>query len=98
MSKKCIRQNHTLNRVIASVTDVWRECVGGLGGNPSVKYLEQTSGNGWRKANRESRFFSRRKELYRAVKDKALNEHISREEATRVLEEQRIRLNVSLDK
>ena len=89
---------YTLNRKIVTVTDVWREYGSGLGGNPSVDYLEKEFGTAWRKDRTESRFFSKRNELYKAIKDKADKERISCEEAARRIEERRKQLGISLDK
>ena len=68
------------------------------GGNPSVEHIEREYGTAWRKDRKESRFFSRRKELYDAVKKMADEQRTSCEEAARRLEERRICLGVSLDK
>lgn len=89
---------YSLNRTIVSVVDVWREYSSGLGGHPSVEFLETTYGTAWRKERKESRFFSRRNELYKAIKEKALLERTSCEEAARRIEERRVQLGVSLDK
>lgn len=89
---------YRLNRTIVTVTDVWREYADGLCGAPSVKRLEEEFGTAWRKDRKESRFFSRRNELYKAIKDKANRERISCDEAARRIEERRLALNISLDK
>ncbi|EIE89012.1 hypothetical protein RO3G_13723 [Rhizopus delemar RA 99-880] len=59
-----IQTFYKMNREIVSVTDVWREYSEGLGGNPSVQYLEERYGTAWRKERKDSRFFSRRNEIY----------------------------------
>lgn len=89
---------YTLNREIMTVTDVWREFSNGLGGNPSVEHLEKEYGTAWRKDRKESRFFSRRNELYKAIKLKAEREKTSCEEAARRIEERRAHLGISLYK
>lgn len=89
---------YTLNRTIVSVTDVWREYSSGLSGHPSVEYFENTYGTAWRKDRKESRFFSRRNEIYKAIKEKATQERTSCEEAARRIEERRVQLGISLDK
>ncbi|KAG1523523.1 hypothetical protein G6F52_004957 [Rhizopus delemar] len=89
---------YKMNRKIVSVTDVWREYSEGLGENPSVQYLEEKYGTAWRKERKDSRFFSRRNEIYNGIKRKAEEERISLEEAARMLEERRVQLNISLDK
>lgn len=89
---------YILNRTIMTVTDVWREYKDGLGGNPSVEFMEKEYGTAWRKDRKESRFFSRRKELYGAIKNKAVAERTSCEEAARRIEERRVCLGISLDK
>ncbi|KAG1049061.1 hypothetical protein G6F43_008591 [Rhizopus delemar] len=89
---------YKMNRKIVSVTDVWREYSEGLGENPSVQYLEEKYGTAWRKERKDSRFFSRRNEIYNGIKRKAEEERISFEEAARMLEERRVQLNISLNK
>lgn len=89
---------YKLNRTIVTVTDVWREYANGLCGGPSVEYLEKEFGTSWRKDRKESRFFSRRNELYKAIKSKADAERTSCEEAARRIEERRAFLCISLDK
>jgi len=89
---------YTLNRTIVTVTDVWREYTDGLCGGPSVEYLEKELGTAWRKDRKESRFFSRRNEIYKAIKSKADAERTSCEEAARRIEERRSSLCISLDK
>lgn len=89
--------SYSLSRTIISITDLWREYAIGLTGCPSVKSLEQQYGTSWRKGN-ESRFFSRRNEIYQYIKDKALAERITEEEAAKRLEERRRHVGVSIDK
>lgn len=93
-----IQTFYKMNREIVSVTDVWREYSEGLGGNPSVQYLEEKYGTAWRKERKDSRFFSRRNEIYNGIKRKAEEDRISFEEAAKKLEERRVQLNISLDK
>ncbi|KAG1026790.1 hypothetical protein G6F43_014095 [Rhizopus delemar] len=93
-----IQAFYKMNREIISVTDVWREYSEGLGGNPSVQYLEEKYGTAWRKERKDSRFFSRRNEIYNGIKRKAEEDRISFEEAAKKLEERRVQLNISLDK
>lgn len=88
----------TLGRTLVTVTDVWREYSNGLGGNPSVEHIEREYGTAWRKERKESRFYSRRKELYDTIKKMADKQRTSCEEASWRLEDRRVRLGVSLDK
>ncbi|KAG2204514.1 hypothetical protein INT46_000267 [Mucor plumbeus] len=85
------------NRTIVTVTDVWREYTNGSCGGPSVEYLEEF-GTAWRKDRKELLFFSRRNEIYKAIKSKADAERTSCEEAVCRLEERRASLCISLDK
>lgn len=89
--------SYALSRTIVTVTDLWREYSTGLTGCPSVRDLEQQFGASWRKGN-ESRFFSRRNEIYKYIKDKAVKERITEEEAAKKLEEKRRHIGVSIDK
>ncbi|KAI8062948.1 transcriptional activator of glycolytic enzymes-domain-containing protein, partial [Thamnidium elegans] len=79
------------------ISNVWREYNVSLSGCPAVKDLEQTHGTKWRKPEHESRYFSRRKEMYKAIENKVENENISNEESARRLEEIRKRLAISID-
>jgi hypothetical protein len=76
---------YQLNRDILTITDVWREYSVGFPGKPSIQSLEAQFGTAWRKDRKESRFFSRRKELYKAIEKK-------------VEEERRVQMGASLDK
>lgn len=69
-----------------------------FGGRLSVEQLEREYGTAWRKDRKESRFFSRRNELYKAIRKKTREERTSHEEAARRIEERRVKLCVSLDK
>lgn len=88
---------YTLSRTIVTVTDLWREYTVGLSGCPSVRGLEQQYGTSWRRG-KESRFFSRRNEVYQYIIMKANADSITQEEAARRLEERRKSLGVSVDK
>lgn len=63
-----------------------------------MKRLEVQFGTGWRKDKKESRFFSRRKEIYGMIEKKAEDEMTSCSKAARRLEETRARLKISIDK
>lgn len=69
---------YTLSRKLVTVTDVWREYKQGLGGKPSVEHLETEYGTAWRKDRAESRFYSRRRELYVAIEKKAERKLLAR--------------------
>jgi hypothetical protein len=88
---------YTLNRTIVAATDVWREYTDGSCGGPSVEYLEEF-GTAWRKDRKELLFFSRRNEIYKAIKSKADAERTSYEEAVCRIEERRASLCISFDK
>ncbi|OAD67639.1 hypothetical protein PHYBLDRAFT_95102, partial [Phycomyces blakesleeanus NRRL 1555(-)] len=79
-------EQYTMSRRIFSVTDVWREYVFSFNGSPSIQSLENKYGTAWRKYRKESRFFSRRKELYDAINERAELENISPEEAAQRME------------
>ncbi|ORE04040.1 hypothetical protein BCV72DRAFT_212062, partial [Rhizopus microsporus var. microsporus] len=87
-----------LNRDILTVTDAWREYSVGFSGKPSIQSLEAQFGTAWRKNRKEPCFFSKRKELYKAIEKKAEEERSSCEKAARRLEERRIQIGASLDK
>lgn len=93
-----VAPNYSMSRSIVTIVDVWREYDVGLGNGPSVKRLEEQFGTGWRKDKKESRFFSRRKEIYTMIEEKAEEEMTSCTEAARRLEETRARLKLSIDK
>ena len=62
-------------RGIETVVDLWREWKEGLGGAPSVEFLEQNNGAKWCQGNNERRFFNRRKRIIDAIvhRAKAMN-------------------------
>ncbi|CEP12536.1 hypothetical protein [Parasitella parasitica] len=89
---------YVTNRKIVTVVDLWREYTVGLDGGPSIKELEAQYGTTWRKDRKESQFFSRRNELqYNYIKKNA-NDRLPCEEIAKRLEEQRVHLNLSIDK
>ena len=86
-----------MSRSLHNVGDDWRDYKHGLGGSPSIEYLESTFGNTWRQSVSERKFFSRRQKLYKAIKAKlsnGKNEIVAIQE----LEDLRISKGWSLDK
>ncbi|OAD68055.1 hypothetical protein PHYBLDRAFT_69131 [Phycomyces blakesleeanus NRRL 1555(-)] len=83
---------YKMNRIIVTVTDLWREYASGFNDSPSIQSLEAKYGTRWRQDRKESRYFSRRKEIYDAIKSKAEQEDISYELAAQCMEAQRVQL------
>ena len=54
-----------MSREVVTVAEAYKEYEDGLFPDPSVKRLEARFGNKWRKANSETKFYSRRTPLYR---------------------------------
>ena len=65
---------YKMSRSLHNVGDVWREYKHGLGGSPSIEYLESTFRNTWRQSVSERKVFSRRQTLYKAIKAKLSND------------------------
>lgn len=77
---------YTLSRKLTSVEEVRQEYATGLIGKPSVKLLEETFGARWRTQEKETRFFSRRKQFYDEMKQRPKELLISQAEAATILE------------
>ncbi|KMS94603.1 hypothetical protein BVRB_017120 [Beta vulgaris subsp. vulgaris] len=60
-------QTYKLCRGIETVVDLWREWTVGLGGGPSVQFLESNNGTKWCEGKSERRFFNRRKRIVDAI-------------------------------
>lgn len=86
-----------MSRGVTTITEAWREYKDGLYGGPSIEFLEKNYNNQWRKSAKERKFFSRRNVLYKKVLDMKNTNHITEDEAVKVLETTRIHMNVSLD-
>ncbi|KAI9257699.1 transcriptional activator of glycolytic enzymes-domain-containing protein, partial [Sporodiniella umbellata] len=86
-----------LSRSVNSIAEVWEEYCNGIDGGPSIKDLEIAYGREWRVDPGESRFFSRRKTIYREIRRLAGIYNISCEDAVRKLEKQRERMRKSVD-
>ncbi len=89
--------SYTMSRGVTTITEAWREYKDGLYGGPSIEFLEKNYNNQWRKSAKERKFFSRRNVLYKKVLDMKNTNHITEDEAVKVLETTRIHMNVSLD-
>jgi hypothetical protein len=89
--------SYIMSRGVSSVTDAWREYKHGLYGGPSVEFLETNYNNNWRKSPKERKFFSRRNVLYKKVLEIRNLKQITEDEAVKILEAARVRMNVSLD-
>lgn len=79
-----------------TVIEAWLEYTVGLDGGPAVKTLEAKYRTAWRKGNGESKFFSRRRSLYKEIEHIAEKSQISLEEAAEVLEARRLELKFTL--
>lgn len=89
---------YKMDRTILNVVDVWREYTAGIGGGPSVEYLEKNFQTKWRKDRTESRFFSSRSVIYNEIRRISERDFISKEEAASILERRRQELGFTLYK
>ena len=60
LSYKMSRSTHTIK-------EIWNEYQNGICGAPSIRFLNITYGNKWRATNTESKHYSRRLPIYRAI-------------------------------
>lgn len=82
---------YKLSRTISTVPDLWKEWTVGLGGGPSVQYLEDSYGARWRPSQEERVFFCRRKALVDWIRTR-LRERPATEAMVVVMELERFRL------
>lgn len=64
---------YELSRAVGTVPELWQEWKYGLGGWPSVEYLEEKYHADWRPSCKERLFFSRRKRIIDAIYGRAKN-------------------------
>lgn len=69
----------TMERQVGSVHQLWREWTVGLTGKPSVERAESDWGKDWRRATRDTQWWSSRKTLVEEVRHRAVAEDCSEE-------------------
>ncbi|KAL3235744.1 Hot1p [Nakaseomyces bracarensis] len=80
--------NYMLLKAPTSVKTIWEEYVNGIGGNPSIRGLEEKYGNKWR-IKRNKKTFSRRKRLYKFILN-GIDKGKTADEMIDILEQQRL--------
>ncbi|RXK35195.1 hypothetical protein M231_07566 [Tremella mesenterica] len=89
----------TMNRTVCTVQELWQEYTLGINGRPSIQSQYESSSNGLKQASEtEKRFYRRRMNNIRAVKDLASAREVNGKEAAQLWDKHRQSLqNPSLD-
>lgn len=88
--------HYQMSRGIVSIKDLWREWKHGLCGGYAVQDLEEKFGTRWRRAEKEKKFFNRRKLIIKTIEDYAMKRNISLETAVNIAERRRSQKGYSL--
>lgn len=87
----------TMERRVTTLHQLWREWTVGLTGKPSVERVESDWGKDWRRATKDTQWWSSRKTLVEEVRRRATAEDCTEDVMAHRMEDERVKDSISLD-